>query len=239
MSRDASIVGAALADWAARDRAASLRLFVPEAREPATAARLALAHALRESAWLGSDAAVRDAKSAWWLEELALSARGGARHPLTRFLVEASDRPDFASLSRTFAGLPSMPAGHDASGVPPALAEIEAILWFGSNGVDPDACATRAHAAWIDVLERHGVFAAADAPQIVPLAAMHASAMRAAPANDPWTAALRAQVLVRLARQGDSGRLAGWREVLAVWSAVRAARRRGASVPVAEVRRGT
>jgi hypothetical protein len=42
---------------------------------------------LREAAFELSDARVIEAKSAWWAEELARTARLSARHPLTRALV--------------------------------------------------------------------------------------------------------------------------------------------------------
>ena len=190
VSANGAIVEAALADWATRDRAAALRLFVPEARTLAASARIALGHALRESAWMGSDARVNEAKSAWWLEEFTLSGRGQPRHPLTSFLMQKTAPFDFAQLSREFARLRAMQP-HDESGdALDALGGLEHALWFGPATLDETACATRARAALIDVLDRSDGFGKANDgnTNAGSDAAAHATALRAAPPHKAATA---------------------------------------------------
>ncbi len=229
MSTHATAVEAVLADWATRDRAAALRLFVPEARSPAASARIALGHTLRDSAWMGSDARVIEAKSAWWLEELALTTRGQPRHPLTCFLAEEATPPDFAALSREFARLRSMALDEPTTELLAVLGLFESMLWFGAATPDHEACTTRAHAALIDILERSGRYRVVGdrRPAASSIAAAHALALRAAPSRDRWTAARRAQALRWLEAPSDSVYGSRWREVLAVWTAVQTVRWRG------------
>ena len=58
-----------------------LRLFVPAAREPETAARLVLMHELQSAAF-GLEAQPAQAKLAWWQEELGRWRAGAPRHPI-------------------------------------------------------------------------------------------------------------------------------------------------------------
>lgn len=232
MSEDATLIKASLADWASRDRAAALRLFVPAARTLAASSRIALGHALRESVWMGSDARVSEAKSAWWLEELALAERGQPRHPLTSFLAQQAESPNFAQLSRELTRLRASSPDDEAGGVLAALGDLERQLWFGASSPNPAACATRARAAWVDVLQRRGRFELRDQQNSAARSAVlfHSTALLAAPASDGWTAARRAQALswieVRDGRMAD-GRAARLREVWVVWRAVQAARWHG------------
>ena len=74
----------------AEPQARLLRLFLPAAREPATAARLVLVHEL-ESAAFGLDPQPAQAKLGWWQEELARWRGGVPRHPITRRLGTPGD----------------------------------------------------------------------------------------------------------------------------------------------------
>lgn len=225
VSGESTAVEAALSDWALRDRAAALRLFVPEARPHFASARIALGHALRESAWMGSDTRVNDAKSGWWLEELALSARAAPRHPLTIFLARVTPVPDFAQLSDAFARLTGTTPDSDTEMVIPLLARLERLLWFGPTDAVPDACDTRARAATVDILQRRGAFdLAARGASAADCAASQLSALRAARAGDAWTAARRAQALAWL--EGGARPLR-WREIWLVWRAALATRLQG------------
>jgi len=214
---------AALADWSLRDRAAALRLFVKEARVPAASARLALGFALRESVWMGSDPAVNDAKSRWWIEELALSGQGGARHPLTRMLSLEEARVDFSRLARALSGLRTTTPEHDHSRTLAPVRDMESTLWFGPDPVEDEACLIRARACLVDVLERraHGAVASEASARAI---AAHGAELRAARAVDPWTVARRAQALCWIDSMGSAAvamRVRRWREVWAVWRAIR------------------
>lgn len=224
MSATATHVSSALADWAARDRAAALRLFVPEARTPGASARLAVGHALRESAWMGSEARISEAKSAWWLEELALTGRGQPRHPLTSHLASEMAPPDFAKLAQELARLMTIAPDGESAVVLSVLGQMEETLWFGPIPFDSTACMTRARAALVDVLERRSQFTKVDEACRTGASA----ALRAATAGDSWTAARRTQVLCWIDARNREPTTAGmestWREVWAVWRAVQTAR---------------
>ncbi len=219
----------ALGDWALRDRSAALRLFVPPARTPAVSARLALGFALRESLWIGSDATVNNLKSAWWIEELALSEGGGARHPLTQLLAAANARIDWGALARALSELRTSVPEAAGSRVVALVQEMEKALWFDPLPVDPAACLVRARAGLVDVIERRAQAIGLDANRAA-ATADHGQALRAGPTFDPWTEARRAQALCWIDSMGDAatpaGRMRRWREVWKVWQAVRAVSRR-------------
>lgn len=232
---------AALADWALRDRAAGLRLFVVEARTQSASARLALGYTLRESVWMGSDATINDAKSGWWIEELALSDGCAARHPLTRMLTQQETRVDFSALARALSGLRTTTPDNDPSRTLALLRDLETTLWFGPGPADPDACTIRARAALVDVLDRRAV-ASDDVEKLRGAIAAQRPALRDASAVDAWTAARRAQALCwigSMGRPAATGRIRRWREVWTVWRAVRSARRGATSSATAGERSGT
>ncbi len=218
----------AIDDWADRDEAASLRLFVPAARELAASTRLALAHAMRESLKASGDARVSDAKSAWWMEEVACAARGEARHPLTRGLGLLSPAFAWPELASAFGQLRrAEPYTDDAL---EAYSAVERALWFGPTPCDSAACETRALAVMLRA-RRPDSDARTEFGAQLSTARWHElrARLEAAKAVDAWSAALRAQVLHAHAHLEGSARIRAqrsrWREIWLVWSAVRRAQR--------------
>ena len=241
MTVDNATVDAALADWAQRDRAAALRLFVTEARARSASARLSLGFALRESVWMGRDPAINEAKSAWWLEELALSGRSAARHPLTRWLAQEEARVDFIALARVLSDLRTTTPESGEGSILAGVRDLESALWFGPDAAGSDACTIRAHACLVDVVGRrsHGAVDSATPSRAI---TAHAAALRGAAVTDAWTAARRAQALCWIETVGSraaSGRVRRWREVWTVWRAVRDTRRRTKSGVTTGARVGT
>lgn len=215
-----------LDDWAARDRAARLRLFVPEARTRSASTLLAIGHALRSSLDPELECTVRDARASFWTEEIARCAQGNARHPLTVELQSIDPPVDLSSIAVAFLSLQQACAASKRAltSVLDALGELEAALWFGARAPDAEACRIR---ALCDFAEWGA--GPNSALQTLDFDTSVIAALRAAVTRDEWTAARREQILRSPGAQQASGIASRMRERLdawAIWRAVRAARRR-------------
>lgn len=215
-----------LDDWAARDRAARLRLFVPEARTRAASTRLALAHALRCSVDPALEPTVRDARAQFWSEEIARLAEGRARHPLTLALQSLDPPFNFRALAAALAALQTAAVAPDMDPAPmvDALCELEANLWFDASAPDARACRIR---ALCDIVE----WVAGPRPALKPqhFDTTVIAELRASFAADAWSAARREQILRSPGVAQNGGIASRMRERLdawAIWRAVRATRRR-------------
>lgn len=218
-------VKAAIADWAARDPAARLRLFVRAARPLPACLRIALGHALRGSVVAGIDTRVAGLKSAWWHGELIEAMRGRARHPLTRGLSTDLQAIAWQDLANHFSGMSAAASGGDMAARCDSMAGMEAALWFEAGDADSAACAMRAQVALLDLME-HPPGASAQGASGADARGRRIDALRDLQPRDAWTAARIAQAHFLATRAGTrSGAIISrWQETGAVWSAVRRVR---------------
>lgn len=143
--------------------------FVSVAQRPLFCAFGALVHALRETVLIQHEPAVRQAKSAWWAEELQRLGAGRPQHPLSQALAEAGSAPwtqVAAGILRTLSAIDDAPVdtAQALAQVMPlasALAAVEAAIFLSASPLAAKACA-------VHLLAQRLAFARGDAQAAVP-----------------------------------------------------------------------
>ena len=139
-----------VAKWLAHEpEMAMAEVFVPATIRPLHRAWGALLHELRQALFELGEPTVREAKLAWWSEELAQLAEGRARHPLT---AQLSAPAPWSGLATGLLGADlaarrpadSAQALGDLLPLAGAVIAVESAL-FESSGGEPEARALAVH----------------------------------------------------------------------------------------------